>query len=124
VRLTVILLAIVTISATVIVRPAAAPPVGLPSPAVEQPPERSVVGTLDRVDASATQIVVNTSSGKQTFQLQSGVTIRQGSKTIKPSELAAHKGERLKVRYRESGGVRRAEWLVIAVPPRGESRGR
>ena len=85
-------------------------------PAVQQPPERSVVGTLDRVDAAATELVVNTTSGKQTFRLQAGATIRRGSKTIKPSELAAHKGERVKVRYRESGGVRRAEWIVLATP--------
>jgi hypothetical protein len=124
VRLTVILLAIATISAAVIVRPAAAPAAIPGPPDAPQPPERSVVGTLDRVDAAATEIVVSTASGKQTFQLQSGATIRQGSKTIKPSELASHKGERLKVRYRESGGVRRAEWLVLAVPARGESRGR
>jgi hypothetical protein len=123
VRLVIILL---TVTATAIavmmlpVRPAASPvpAVAAPAPvrAVEQPPERSVVGTLDRVDAAATEFVVNTTSGKQNFRLQAGATIRQGSKTIKPSELAAHKGERVKVRYRESGGVRRAEWIVLATP--------
>ena len=49
--------------------------------------------------------------------LQSGATIRQGSKTIKAADLAAHKGERVKVRYRESAGERRAEWIVVASPP-------
>ena len=81
----------------------------------EQPPERSLVGTLDQVDA--TEFVVKTDKGKQTFVLQSGATIRQGSKTIKASDLAAHKGERVKVRYRETEGVRRAEWIVVASPP-------
>src|SRR6476659_251771 len=118
------LLAVSVISAAAVMGPAAAPAAIPAALSEEQPPERSVVGTLDRVDAAASQIVVSTASGKQTFQLQSGATIRQGSKTIKPSELAAHKGERLKVRYRESGGVRRAEWLVLAVPARAESRGR
>ena len=60
--------------------------------------------------------MVKTASGKQRFVLQDGATIRQGSKTIKASELAAHKGERVKVRYRESAGVRRAEWIVVASP--------
>jgi len=63
------------------------------------------------------QIVVGSASGKQTLHVQNGATIRQGSKTIKPAELPAHKGERVKVRYRESGGVRQAEWIVLASPP-------
>lgn len=76
-----------------------------------------MVGTLDQIDDQATEIVVKTASGKQRFLLQSDATIRQGSKTIKASELAAHKGERVKVRYRESAGERRAEWVVVASPP-------
>jgi hypothetical protein len=113
--------AVTAIAAMVVpMRPAASPVPALPVPVPvrepQQPPERSVVGTLDRVDAAATELVVNTTSGRQTFRLQTGATIRQGSKTVKPSELAAHKGERVKVRYRESGGVRRAEWIVLATP--------
>ena len=96
--------------------PGALPPVERAAPAMEQPPERSVVGTLDQVDAAATAIVVKTPAGKQTFALQNGATIRQGSKTIKASDLGAHKGERVKVRYRHVGGVNRAEWIVVASP--------
>ena len=90
---------------------------GVASAPSEQPPERSLVGTLDQVDSEATEFVVRTDKGKQTFVLQSGATIRQGSKTIKASELAAHKGEKVKVRYHEAEGVRRAEWIVVASPP-------
>jgi hypothetical protein len=87
-------------------------------PAVrQQPPERSMIGTLEQVDDQASEFVVKTANGKQRFLLQSGATIRQGSKTIKASELAAHKGERVKVRYHESAGERRAEWIVVASPP-------
>ena len=84
--------------------------------ASDQPPERSLVGTLDQVDDQAAEFVVKTANGKQRFVLQNGATIRQGSKTIKASELSSHKGERVKVRYRESAGVRRAEWVVVASP--------
>lgn len=83
----------------------------------QQPPERSLVGTLDQVDDQATEFVVKTSNGQQRFVLINGATIRQGSKTIKASELASHKGERVKVRYREASGERRAEWIVVASPP-------
>jgi hypothetical protein len=119
VRLTLIVLTATTILAvTGGVRPAsgALPLADRPAPAMEEPPERSVVGTLDQVDAAATAIVVKTPDGKQTFALQNGATIRQGSKTIKASELGAHKGERVKVRYRDVGGVHRAEWIVVATP--------
>jgi hypothetical protein len=83
----------------------------------QQPPERSMVGTLEQVDNQATGFVVKTANGQQRFVLLDGATIRQGSKTIKASELASHKGERVKVRYRESSGERRAEWIVVASPP-------
>ena len=83
---------------------------------VAQPPERSVVGTLDSIDLKAMQIVVTSPAGKQTLHLQTGVTIRQGAKTVKASELAAHKGERVKVRYHETAGVQQAEWIVLASP--------
>jgi hypothetical protein len=92
-------------------------PGGFAPSAVTQPPERSIVGTLEGVDPKAMQIVVSSTSGKQTLHLQTGATIRQGSKTIKVSELPAHKGERVKVRYRESKGVQQAEWIVLASPP-------
>ena len=110
-RLTIILLAITTTSMLLATHPAhplAAAAESDPHDAAlaEQPPERSTIGTLEQVDASATEFVVKTTTGKQRFVLQNGATIRQGSKTIKASDLAAHKGERVKVRYREA--VRRA----------------
>ena len=92
-------------------------PGGFAASALTQPPERSIVGTLDAVDPKTMQIVVSSASGKQTLHLQTSATIRQGSKTIKASELSAHKGERVKVRYRVSGGVQQAEWIVLASPP-------
>jgi hypothetical protein len=119
VRLTLLLLTVTThVAALGGTRPGSG---ALPLPdrtawGMEQPPERSVVGTLDQVDATSTAIVVKTPAGKQTFTLQDGATIRQGSKTIKASELGAHKGERVKVRYRDIGGTHRAEWIVVASP--------
>jgi hypothetical protein len=122
VRLTILFLAITTslLVAIPAVHPAGVAAHALAEPAEpaasEQPPERSLVGTLDQVDDQAAEFVVKTASGKQKFVLQDGATIRQGSKTIKASELASHKGEKVKVRYREAAGVRRAEWIVVASP--------
>ena len=86
----------------------------LPLAAAQQSAEQSAVGTLDQVDVGASQIVVATTSGKLAFRVQTGATIRQGSTKLSPAALASHKGERVKVRYRESGGVRRADWIVVA----------
>jgi len=87
-----------------------------------QPAERSAVGTLDRVDTAAMEVTVGTASGKLTFQIESGATIRQGSRTLKPADLAAHKGERVKVRYREGGGQRRTDWIMLAAPARRQGK--
>jgi hypothetical protein len=127
VRLTIFLFAITTTSMLVATRaehPLAAPlvPIAHETAPADQPPERSMVGTLDQVDADATEFFVKTTSGKQRFVLQNGATIRQGSKTIKASELASHKGERVKVRYREASGERRAEWIVVASPSSGKAK--
>jgi hypothetical protein len=98
--------------------PAATSPPRPLMPAPEQPPpEKAVVGTLESVSASAAQIVVSTSSGRQTFTVESGAMVRQGSRAIKAAELQSHKGERVKVRYRESDGVKRAAWIVVAATP-------
>ena len=126
-RLTILLPAITTVllvaartAHPLAASPAFVDPGGL---SMEQPPpERSLVGTLDQVDGDATQFVVKTSTGTQRFLLQNGATIRQGSKTIKASELASHKGERVKVRYREAAGQSRAEWIVVASPPSAKAK--
>jgi hypothetical protein len=114
VRLTLILL---TISCTLVTAQSpAAPPTRLAVAlaTAQDPPERSIVGTLDEI--GATTIVVKTGSTRQTFALEKGATIRQGSKVIKRSELPEHKGERVKVRYRDEKGVHHAEWVVVASP--------
>jgi hypothetical protein len=104
-------------------RPVPAAPVTAASRAVaQQPPEKSVVGTLESVNPSASQIIVNTSGSRQTFTVESDAMVRQGSRTIKAAELQSHRGERVKVRYRESAGVKRAEWIVLAAPPAKKAR--
>lgn len=98
-------------------RPAATPPARSLTSVVDQPPEKAVVGTLESVTAGAAQIVVSTANGRQTFVVESGAVVRQGSRTIKAAELQSHKGERVKVRYRDAGAEKRAAWIVLAAPP-------
>lgn len=107
-------------------QPVVAQPAGTPAASMppQQSSDRSAVGTLEQVDAATQHITIATSAGRLAFRVQSGATIRQGSKTIKPSELPAHKGERVKVRYREIRGERNANWIVLAVPARRPPKAR
>ena len=126
-RILIFVAALIAATVAVAVRttshPAATTPVRELAPAVEQqPPEKAVVGTLESVSAGGAQIVVSTAGGRQTFSVDSGAMVRQGSRTIKAADLQAHKGERVKVRYRESGGVKRAAWIVLAAPAPKKAR--
>lgn len=102
--------------------PLAARPLTAAATVPQSSSDRSAVGTLDQFDGATQQLTVTTSNGRLAFRVQAGATIRQGSRTLKPAELAAHKGERVKVRYRESGGERRADWIVLAAPARKTAR--
>ncbi len=74
------------------------------------------------MDGASGDITVATGTGHLVFRVQSSATVRQGSRTLKPSDLGAHRGERVKVRYRESGSERRADWIVVAAPARRPSK--
>lgn len=104
------------IDARTLARPAA--PLQIRAKPSQQAAEESAVGTLERVDAAKHQITVATTGGRLLFHVQSGAMIRQGSKTLKQSDLVSHTGERVKVRYREAGGERTAHWIVVAAPVR------
>lgn len=104
------------IDARTLARPAA--PLQIRATPSQQPAEQSAVGTLERVDTAKQQITVATTGGRLLFHVQSGATIRQGSRTLKQSDLVSHTGERVKVRYREAGGERSAHWIVVAAPVR------
>ena len=121
-RLTILLLTIVPVLTSAAQHDAAAPAFAAVMARAPNPPERAVVGTLDSIGNAS--IVVKTGSTTQTFVLDKGVTIRQGSRVIKVSDLPAHKGERVKVRYHDDKGVHRAQWVVVASPaPAGRAKG-
>ena len=121
-RLTILLLTIAPALAPPAQHGAAASALAAVVTPARNPPERAVVGILDTVGTAS--IVVRTGSTSQTFVLDKGVTIRQGARVIKVSDLPAHKGERVKVRYHDDKGVHRAQWVVVASPaPAGRAKG-
>jgi expansin (peptidoglycan-binding protein) len=126
VRLTLVLLAAATAGIVLVASredPGTTPltaATAVPATALVQqaPPERSVIGNLDKIDVAAMQIVVATSTGKMAFRVKQGATIRQGSRTLAAADLAHHKGERVKIRYLEVDGQRHTDWIMLAAPPR------
>jgi hypothetical protein len=77
----------------------------------------SIVGTLDKYDAGANTIVVNTGKGTETLSLSSTSSVRMGAKTMSASDLSAHSGNRVKVRYSDANGQRTVESVQIEGAP-------
>jgi len=77
----------------------------------------SVVGTLDKYDAGANTIIVNTGKGTETLSLSSTSTVHMGAKTMSTSDLSSHAGDRVKVRYAEASGQRTVESVQIEGKP-------
>jgi hypothetical protein len=94
--------------------PAAEAPAPPPAPVQAAPGERSVVGTIQRYDAAARQLTLAAGKTSLTFRITDNATIRQGSRRLKAEDLAVHRGERVKLRYSDAGGQRRADWIIIA----------
>ncbi len=97
----------------------AAVPRALPQPAAAPGPgAHSIIGTIEKYDPATRQLTVNLGKSSLGFQVTRDATIRQGSRKIRASELSSHRGIRVKLRYSESAGLRNADWIMLAPPPR------
>ena len=91
--------------------------VGTALMAAQRGGDRSIVGTLQRVDGQTLTVV--TSAGAETVTLSSSATVRVGSRTLTVAELAMRTGSRIKVRYTESGGRKEAQSITVAAVKKG-----
>ena len=73
----------------------------------------SAVGTLDKYDSGSNTIVVNTGKGTETLTLTSTTSLRMGATTMTASDLTAHTGQRVKVRYTDTNGQLSAQSVQI-----------
>ena len=71
-------------------------------------------GKITRFDAATNTLTITTTKGDETFTLASNSTLRQGSKTIAPSDLTSLMGQNAKVRYSEAGGRKTAESVMVS----------
>jgi hypothetical protein len=85
-----------------------------PAPAAES----ALVGTIERFEASARRLVLQTAADAHiAFILAPDAIVRLGSRTLSPAELAAHRGRKAKVRFTQANGRRTAHWVVISSDP-------
>ncbi len=98
--------------------PRVVPPVLPHQAAAATPGAQSVIGTLEKYDAATRQLTVSLGKTSMPFQITGDATIRQGSHRLRAAELAAHRGVRVKLRYTEAAGQRRADWIMLAPAPR------
>ena len=77
--------------------------------------ERSVVGTLEKVDGQT--ITVKTAKGVETFSVTPTAQIRHNTASVALANLGSQTGSRIKVRYSEANGQKQAEALTVSDPP-------
>jgi hypothetical protein len=81
------------------------------------PAEAALVGTIERFEEAARRLVLQTTDAHIAFFLAPDAVVRLGSRTLPVSDLSAHKGRRVKVRYTQANGRRTAHWVVISSEP-------
>jgi len=84
-------------------------------PSSVRPAEAALVGTIEKFEEAAHQLVLRTHEGRHvTFTLDDTSVVRMGSKTLTTSDLGRHSGRRAKVRFTEADGKRTAHWVMIS----------
>jgi hypothetical protein len=84
-------------------------------PSSVRPAEAALVGTIEKFEEAAHQLVLRTHEGRHvTFTLDDTAVVRMGSKTLTTSDLGRHSGRRAKVRFTEADGKRTAHWVMIS----------
>jgi hypothetical protein len=73
---------------------------------------KSAVGTLQKVDGQ--MLTIKTPSGDEMIMLTPAVKIRSRSKSVAASDLSAHIGDRVKVRYTETNGRKDASMVTLS----------
>ena len=80
-----------------------------------RPAETALVGTIEKFEQSARQLVLRTHEGRHiTFVVADGAVVRMGSHTLTTADLGSHSGRRAKVRFTETDGTRTAHWVMIS----------
>lgn len=75
--------------------------------------EHSVTGTLEKFDANSKTLTVHTQKGSETLMLDNDAKIQQGTKALTASDLSAHTGSHVRVRYVDNNGQKMAKEIRL-----------
>lgn len=82
-----------------------------PSYAAGKPKAHAIVGTLEKVDGQT--MTVHTSKRTEVVTLVPGSRVHKGASQLSDTDLTSYVGQRVKVRYVESGGQKQAQTVTL-----------
>ena len=77
-------------------------------------PSQSATGTIARVDGATHTLTVTVGHREETFLVSDDTHLRKGPEVVVFTDLAAWNGVRVKIRYVDEDGVRRAQSVMVS----------
>jgi len=103
-------------------KPAAAKPAATAKPA--KAPKATAItatGTVSKFDAASNTLTVTTAKGDVAFVVDSTASVTASGKKVMASDLPTHVGQKVTVRYTESGGQKMAQSVRVTAPAAGKT---
>lgn len=86
-----------------------------------KPTTITATGTVSKFDAASNTLTVTTPKGDVSFMVGSTSTVMAMGKKATASDLSSHVGDKVTVRYTESGGQKMAESIRVSAAPKAAS---
>ena len=74
----------------------------------------TATGTVAKFDAASNTLTVTTAKGDVSFVVDSTASVTAGGKKVMASDLPSHVGNKVTVRYSESGGQKMAQSVRVS----------
>jgi hypothetical protein len=76
----------------------------------------TATGTVSKYDAASNTLTVTTAKGDETFVVDSSASVTAGGKKVMASDLPSHMGQKVTVKYTESGGQKMVQSVRVTAP--------
>jgi len=76
----------------------------------------TATGTVSKYDAASNTLTVTTAKGDETFVVGSTASVTAAGKKVMASDLPSHMGQKVTVKYTESGGQKMVESVRVTTP--------
>jgi len=81
---------------------------------VTSSPSQSATGTIARVDGATHRLTLTIAHREETFLVSDDTHLRKGAEVVVLADLAGWNGVRVKVRYVDEDGIRRAQSVMVS----------